>query len=135
MYQKIHDFRKKYYTSDRINICIRSVKSLDDLQAMALKYIPLIPKNEKIQPPLSDMPEFSYKFALKEDFYKEVIYAKPAGNEKTMFLSYMLPPVMLNYKSKPIELLKHLFEWNGEGSLRAYLKKKWAKSWFQGKFF
>lgn len=124
MFQKVHAFRKKYYTPDRMNLCIQSKQSLDELQELAFKYCREIRKSDKIEPRLEEIPEMGYKFAFKDDFYTKIYHMKPVANNKSAVISFILPSLLKNYKSQPLLFLQYLFEDEGERSLQAYLKKK-----------
>lgn len=123
LHKVLHEFRKKHYSAHRMIVCVQARLPIDELETLAIKHFSDIPSNNE---PGRDFSVFNYKQAFKEEFHNEVFFVKPVENVCKLELSWVLPPMAKLYKCKPDQFLSYLIGYEGEGSLCAYLRKKYV---------
>lgn len=69
LYEKANEFRKHHYSAHRMQLCLHARMTLDELQALAVKYFSDIPNNE-LAP--NDLPALTHENVFVENFYDKV---------------------------------------------------------------
>lgn len=109
------------YVANKMALCVQSNRPMDEIQKLVVDNFSKIKKNDSIKFKHEDPVDFDQ--LIKPGFYSKVLYLKDT-NENSMSLSWVLPPIHQNYKSKPIDILQRIFYNNDEGGLVQYLKEK-----------
>lgn len=122
LYQIVHEFRRKFYRSNLMNICIQSSMEHDALQRMIVKYFADIkPEYGTILKPIS-IDAFADVFMPK--FYRKMCYVKSTTKKRKLFLTFLLPSLEKNYLDRSVEYLAYLLDYEGQHSLMSYLKRQ-----------
>lgn len=122
LYRILHDFWKRFYKSNRMNLCIQTSMNIDILQSIVVRYFSDIkPEYGSMLKPIYIDP-FSEVF--NADFYKKIYFVKSLTKKRKIFLTFLLPSIENDYKDKSLEYLSYLFTHEGRNSLNAYLKNK-----------
>ncbi len=124
LYKKVHEFRERFYVANRAYLCIQSERSLDDIQELVVKHFADFPENPDTDPHLSTNLEFSYEKAYKPEYHEKVYYVKPKKDNSDLVIAWCLPSYMKAYRTKPIDYLTSVLDYEGPGSLHSYLSKK-----------
>ena len=121
LHQTVHEFCRKFYKSNRMNLCIQSSLSLDEQQDMVVKYFSEIkPEYGTIFKNLSVDP---FVDVFKVEFHKKMFYVKSKAKKRKLFMTFLMPSIETDYQNKSLEYLAYLFGYEGRQSLNAYLKK------------
>jgi secreted Zn-dependent insulinase-like peptidase len=122
LHQIVHEFRKRFYKSNRMNLCIQSSMDLNILQAIVERYF------SDIKPELGSMlKQISidpFTDVFKSDFYRKVYYVKSMTKKRKLHMTFLLPAIESDYKNKSLDYLAYLFTYEGRYSLMSYLKKR-----------
>lgn len=122
LYKIVHDFRRKFYRSNLMNVCIQSSMEHDILQNMIVEYFADIkPEYGTILKPIS-IDAFADVF--KPEFYKKMYYVKSKAKRRKLFLTFLLPSLEKNYLDRSVEYLAYLIDYEGQNSLISYLKRQ-----------
>ncbi|XP_055592600.1 nardilysin-like isoform X2 [Uranotaenia lowii] len=121
LYSILHDFRRRYYSADRMHFAIQARMSLDELEALVVKYFSNIPSNNSSS---NDFTKFNEKNAFKPEFYNKVYFMKAKSNICRLDVTWCLPPSVEDYKVKPVDYLSYLLGYEGKYSLTSYLRNR-----------
>lgn len=131
LYKIVHEFRRKFYRSNLMNLCIQSSMEHDDLQHLIVEYFADIkPEYGTILKPMS---VDAFADVFRPEFYKKMYYVKSTANKRKLFLTFLLPSLEKHYLDRSVEYLAYLIDYEGPNSLIAYLKRHglainlWAK--------
>lgn len=117
----VHEFRKRFYKSNRMNLCIQSNLNLDTQQQLFVQYFKDIqPEYRTILNTLSVDPLID---VFKTDFYKKMFYVKSSAKKRKMLLTFVIPTADIDYKDKSLEYLAFLISYEGRDSLNSYFRK------------
>ena len=124
LYQRVHGFWKRHYSSDRMYVVLQARFPLDDLQELAEKHFASVPNNGL---PSDDFSAIPHENVFQAKFHEKVYFVKPVGNISKIDITWCLPSVLKAYKCKPHHYLGYVLGYEGKGSLLSYLRKKlWA---------
>ncbi|XP_031638507.1 nardilysin-like [Contarinia nasturtii] len=124
LYQKLHDFRKRHYSANRMYLCLQSSQHLDDLQEMANRHFSTIPNNHLAG---DDFSQFNHLNAFQSKFYEKVYFVESIDNISQIDITWCLEPMIQHFKCNPDIYISQILGHEGEGSLLSYLRKKlWA---------
>ena len=115
--EKLLAFYKKYYSSEIMNLCVYSNKSLDELLKLTESLFSLIPKVENFEMPRYDEVKPYDKTNLKY-FYKIILVKNLHQIELEWYLPYCD-----NYKVKPLEYLTSVLGHEGPYTLASSLNR------------
>lgn len=108
------------YVANRMNLCIQSKRSLDELQELVVKSFSAIKRGpEEVNataPPIEKI--------FKSDFFTKLYYMKPKTTRKSLMLTWALPSHQPHYKSWPLDYIQEIFHNVGDGSIASYLINK-----------
>lgn len=122
LHKTVHEFRKKFYKSNRMSLCIQSNLWLDAQQRMiAESFADVKPEYGSIFKQISVDP---FVDVFKPDFYKKMFFVKSKSMKRKMFLTFLLPSIENDYRNKSLEYLAFLFNYEGRRSLNSYLKNE-----------
>ncbi|KAG4068575.1 hypothetical protein HA402_004916 [Bradysia odoriphaga] len=122
LYRIVHEFRRKFYRSNLMNVCVQSSIEHDVLQRMVVEYFADIkPEYGTIIKPMS-VDAFSDVF--KPEFYKKMYFVKSTAQKRKLFLTFLLPSLEKNYLDRSVEYLAYLVDYEGRNSLISYLKRQ-----------
>lgn len=124
LHERTKAFHQKYYIANRMYLCIQSKLSLDKLQKLTVKYFNDIPHNFESDVDISSSPEYSHENAFKVEFFEKTHCLNSAIEENRLVITWVLPPMLDKYKSKPLEFVKSILESEDDGTLVDYLTKK-----------
>ena len=112
------EFYNKYYSSDRMALCVLSNKRIDELDKIVTNLFNEVPKRKNVIIPKYDI-NLPYDSANLQRFYKIV----PTDEDDSIKLIWFLDNTQKHYKSNPLSFLEHLFENEGKNSLSSSLTK------------
>lgn len=122
LHQIVHEFRKKNYKSNRMTLSIQSSLCLYAQERLVVQYFSDIePEYGSIFKHISVDP---FVDVFKTDFYQKMFFVKSKTKKRKMFLTFLLPTIEKDYKSKSLDYLAYLFNYEGRQSLNSYLKRK-----------
>ncbi|KAL0273801.1 UNVERIFIED_CONTAM: hypothetical protein PYX00_006388 [Menopon gallinae] len=123
LYEKVHEFRKRYYSAHLMTVAVQGRLPLDTLETYVRESFSAVPTNDL---PPDDFSQFSNSFGPIEDWNK-LLWVKPVKDICQIHLTWVLPSFVNEYKSRPLDYLGWLIEHEGGGSLLSYLSQKvWA---------
>jgi nardilysin len=109
LHEKLHEFRLKNYTANRMFLCIQSSVDMPRLERTVVKYFTDIRRGvESLQPNRQSAFEM-----FKPNFFEKIFFVKPTAEKCKLLMTYLLPTENLKY----LEYLASLFEYEGCGSL------------------
>jgi len=115
--EKLLDFYKRYYTSEIMNLCVYSNKSLDELLKLTESLFSSVPKLEKFEMPRYDQVKPYDETNLKY-FYKII----PVKNTNQIELEWYLP-YCDDYRVKPLIFLSCVIGHEGPNTLTSSLNR------------
>ncbi|XP_070497154.1 nardilysin-like [Chironomus tepperi] len=118
----LHEFRRKFYKSNCMNLCIQSSMNLDILQAIVARYFNDIkPEYGTILKTISIDP---FKDVFKSKFHQKIYFVKSLTKKRKLFMTFLLPSIESDYRNKSLEYLAYLFTHEGRYSLNSYFKNR-----------
>ena len=118
----LHEFWRKFYKSNRMNLCIQSSMNLDILQAIVVRYFNDIkPEYGTIHKTISIDP---FKDVFKSEFHQKIYFVKSLTKKRKLFMTFLLPSIECDYRNKSLEYLAYLFTHEGRYSLNSYFKNR-----------
>lgn len=122
LYKIVHEFRRKFYRSNLMNLCIQSSMEHDDLQNMIVEYFADIkPEYGTIIKPMS---VDAFADVFRPQFYKKMYFVKSKTNKRKLLLTFLLPSLEKNYLDRSVEYLAYLIDSECPNSLISYLKRQ-----------
>ncbi|XP_014248916.1 nardilysin-like [Cimex lectularius] len=122
LYKSAHNFRKEHYSAHRMKLAIQARLPEELLRKWVINYFSGIKNNG------SPKVVFKVPNPTGENFNK-LYYVESVNDTFRLDMSWMLPPVIDHYRSKPLSYLSSIIGHEGKGSLLSYLKKKlWVMS-------
>lgn len=118
LHKALHDFRKKYYKSNHMKLCIQSSLNLDTLQSMVDRYF------SDIQPAYGTIMKTISIDTFKPEFYQKIFFVKSTSKKRKLFMTFLLPSIEKIYKNKSLEYLAYLINFEGRHSLNSFLRNK-----------
>lgn len=91
LYKKIHEFRKRYYSADRMYFCVFASMDLDELENLVVKHFSNVPRNNCKPKIYSDQ---SHNYAFTAKFHKKVFFVKAIKNVSKISITWCLPPML-----------------------------------------
>merc|ERR1711860_433337 len=116
VYKKLHDFKTRHYSAQFMTLVIQSQKTLEDLEAMVRESFSDVPTN--------GLEKESFEYPYEEDRFPCLLKAVPIEKKDQLRLSWNMPSLQSQFKSKPLFYLWHMFTTDRKGRIRSYLKKK-----------
>ena len=116
VYKKLHDFKTRHYSAQFMTLVIQSQKTLEDLEAMVRESFSDVPNN--------GLEKDTFEYPYEEDRFPCLLKAVPIEKKDQLRLSWNMPSLQSQFKSKPLFYLWHMFTTDRKGSIRSYLKKK-----------
>ena len=124
MHARLHEFWVRHYTAQAMYLTVQSQQGLDTLQDWAVNSFSSVPNNGLEREQFHELTE---PFATPG--WAKLYRMVPVKSEYRVELSWALPAVMGEYRSKPLHYLAHLLGHEGKGSLMSLLRRKvWALS-------
>ncbi|XP_072378297.1 nardilysin-like [Diabrotica undecimpunctata] len=124
LHKRLHEHRKRYYSSHNMTLAIQARLPLETLEAYVKEFFSGIPNNNLHKPNFS---EYVDVFDTQE--FNRIYYIKPLKEIIQLDLVWALPSQKFEYKNKAVKYLSHLLGDKGKGSILSYLKKHmWALS-------
>ncbi|MDH4121442.1 MAG: insulinase family protein [Deltaproteobacteria bacterium] len=110
-------FYQSHYSANLMTLALVGPQTLDELEAKAKTYFSAVP-NRRLKRPVYPEDLLDGKPVLR------MATVEPVADVRTMTLEFALPPVLQQYKSKPLYLIAFVLGHEGKGSLLSVLKKK-----------
>lgn len=130
LHRALHEFRNKHYGCNRMTVCLQATLSLDELEDLLVRHCSNIPPSQ--EPPM-DVSELHYRYAFKENFFKEMLLVQPVEDVCKLEFTWVLPPMKKYYRTKPDSFIAHLLGYEGVGSLCSFLRRRlWCMSVMAG---
>uniref|UniRef100_A0A182KE27 Nardilysin n=1 Tax=Anopheles christyi TaxID=43041 RepID=A0A182KE27_9DIPT len=121
LYMELHKFQRRHYSAHRMHFAVQARMTLDELEALTVKYFSGIPSNGLPADNLSAT--FNEKNAFREEFYRKLYIVKPISDVCQLDITWCLPPSVKDYHVKPIDYLSYVMGFEGKNSLTSYLRK------------
>lgn len=122
LHRTVHEFRKRFYKSNRMTLCIQSSLCLYAQERMVVQYFSDVkPEYGSISRNISVDP---FADVFKTGFYQKMFFVKSKTKKRKLFLTFLLPTIEKDYRNKSLEYLAFLFNFEGRLSLNSYLKRK-----------
>ncbi|MDY6883555.1 MAG: insulinase family protein, partial [Pseudomonadota bacterium] len=122
---RLKSLHQTYYCALNMRLCIASPMPTPQLEALIHQCFGSLPSGELAPdnwPPLYTENELGIQINIH-----------PLQSAKRMIVTFALPALQNDYKTKPLNYISHLIGDEGEGSLLAYLKEKdWALNLIAG---
>ena len=123
--QQLKALHQTYYCAKNMCLCIASTMPLPQLEALVHQCFASMPAGQLAS---DDWPAL-----YTENELGIQINIHPLQSAKRMIVTFALPALQNDYKTKPLNYISHLIGDEGEGSLLAYLKEKdWALNLIAG---
>ncbi|XP_030378119.1 nardilysin isoform X2 [Scaptodrosophila lebanonensis] len=130
LHKLLHEIRMDHYGANRMYICLQARLPIEDLESLVVRHFADIPSSGVSGPTFA---QYNFRDAFREEFYREVFFVKPVENECKLELTWVLPPMLQYYRSKPDHFLSYLLGYEGKGSLCAYLRRRlWGLQLYAG---
>uniref|UniRef100_A0A1B6BXU5 Nardilysin n=1 Tax=Clastoptera arizonana TaxID=38151 RepID=A0A1B6BXU5_9HEMI len=122
LHESVHEFKKRHYSAHRMTLAIQARLPMKTLEDWVIECFSSIPSNELP----ADNFKTSSEYFLTEKFCK-LYTVEPVKDQNSVRLTWVLPPIVDLYKSKPLNYISWLIGHEGKGSLSSYLQKNlWA---------
>lgn len=119
--QALKDFFKKY-VANKMYLCVQSKQTLDEIQAMVVDNFSQLPSSNDAE--VQSISEFNFHNLVKSDFHEKMFYLKPRLAKRSLVLTWILPPQLLNHTCKPQNHVGRIFDNEGDGGIISYLKNR-----------
>ncbi len=113
---KLKEFHQRYYCANNMGLCIVSPVPPATIQEL------IIPTFSSLQPGQAAPAEWPELYTQKQTGIQ--INIVPLQAAKRMIVTFALPGLHNDYKTKPLDYISHLIGDEGEGSLLSVLKRK-----------
>ena len=114
---RLLEYYKKYYTSEIMNLCVYSNKSLEEQLKLVESLFSLVPKIDNfVMPRYDEIKPYDENNLAK--FYKII----PVKEEDQIIFQWIMP-FCSNYNAKPLKYLSSLFGHEGPNTLTSALNK------------
>jgi insulysin len=119
--QALIDFYTTQYSANRMKLVILGQQPIDQLTTLAKTYFSAVPNR--------DLPRFNTEEPLYPKDLPKVVSVKTITDQFGMTLTFPMPNVDQEWKTKPLDLISGLIGYEGDGSILAALKKRgWANA-------
>uniref|UniRef100_A0A7S2SI11 Insulin-degrading enzyme n=1 Tax=Rhizochromulina marina TaxID=1034831 RepID=A0A7S2SI11_9STRA len=119
---RLLEFHARYYSANVMRLVLLGRESLDDLQALAIRFFAAI-ENKAVDPPQHPKDPFTPAELGKR------LDVVPVKESRSIELSWLLPSIRDKYRTSPQSILSHLLGHEGPGSILSLLK---ARGWANG---
>jgi nardilysin len=116
VYKKLHDFKNRHYSAQFMTLVIQSQQTLEDLEAMVRESFFDVPNNGLVKD--------TFEYPFTKDRFPCLLKAVPIEKKDQLRLSWNLPSLQSQFKSKPLVYLWHILTCDRKGGIKSYLKKK-----------
>ncbi|XP_053669119.1 nardilysin-like [Anopheles marshallii] len=122
LYTELHNFQRRHYSAHRMHFAVQARMSLNELEALTVKYFSAIPANWIPADNLSTM--FNETNAFRKEYYRKLYVVKPISDVCQLDITWCLPPCVKDYHVKAIDYISYVMGFEGKNSLTSYLRKK-----------
>ncbi len=123
--RRLKALHQSYYCALNMRLCIASPMPIRQLEALVNQCFGTLPSGQLAS---DDWPSL-----YTENELGIQINIHPLQSARRMIVTFALPALQNDYKTKPLNYISHLIGDEGEGSLLAYLKEKdWALNLIAG---
>ncbi|WP_371186089.1 insulinase family protein [Thalassotalea maritima] len=118
--EQVIAFFNEHYRADRMTLVLEGPQSLEHLANLAEHHFAAIKPGDSLKPRIETPLYRRQDLALN-------VYIKPEKDDKKLLLSFALPGIDKDYKSKPASYIAYLLGHEGPGSILSVLKdNQWA---------
>ena len=122
---RLRQFHEKYYCGNNMCLCIISPHPDDMMQEVVTQCFGALSTGE--------MANTQWPALYQKDQLGIQINIRPLQNARRMIVTFALPGIHNDFRTKPLNYISHLLGDEGEGSLLAYLKDKhWVTNLIAG---
>uniref|UniRef100_A0A182QVQ5 Nardilysin n=1 Tax=Anopheles farauti TaxID=69004 RepID=A0A182QVQ5_9DIPT len=121
LYTELHKFQRRHYSAHRMHLAVQARMTLDELEALTVKYFSAIPCNGL--PPENLSSFYNETNAFRDEFYKKLYVVKPISDVCQLDITWSLPPCVKEYHVKAIDYISYVMGFEGKNSLTSYLRK------------
>lgn len=119
----LRSFFEEHYSPEVMTLAVQSRHSLDELEQMINEIFSAIPKR-KASTKLATIP-CGDPFPLEQ--FTKLYKVQPVRKVNKLSITWTLPSLLQEYKTKPLEYISHVVGHEGAGSILAYLRdRSWA---------
>ncbi|XP_035792231.1 nardilysin-like isoform X1 [Anopheles albimanus] len=121
LYKALHQFQQRHYSAHRMHFAVQARMSLDELEALTVRYFSAIPCNGL---PAEDLTAtYSERNAFRDEFYNKLFVVKPISDVSQLDITWCLPPSVKDYHVKPVDYISYVMGFEGKNSLTSYLRR------------
>ncbi|KAF1742451.1 hypothetical protein MXB_1213 [Myxobolus squamalis] len=111
----------RFYSSEIMTSVVYAPLPLNEIQESVLPYLNIIPSKKNSSQYCLNFP---WTNIFDKDKFLRLFKVKTIKSAKILTLSWVTPPQIKLYKTKPLQFLAFILGHEGEGSLFSYLKTK-----------
>lgn len=119
LYNGVHKFRERHYSAHRMTLAIQARLPLEELEKFVSTYFSNIPNNKLPPDNFSEI----HKDIFNTPEFNKIYYVSPVKDFCQLHITWALPSLKNQYKSKPHHFISYLLGDEGKTSLFSYLKK------------
>ena len=124
VHKRLHAFFCRHYTAQSMTLTVQSQETLDNLEKLVIELFSSIPNNNKNKETFHHLTD---PFKNNQSKFSRLYKIAPIQNIFQVDINWALPPLLHEFKSKPIHYLSTIIGHEGKGSLISFLRKKvWA---------
>lgn len=125
----LRDFFEEHYSPELMTLAVQSKHSLDDLEQIVNKTFSAIPKRTA----KTGLTGFLHHEPFPVEQFTKIYKVQPVKKVNKLSITWALPSLLHEYKTKPLEYISYVVGHEGAGSILAYLQEKsWALSLVAG---
>lgn len=119
----LRTFFEKYYRPSQMTLTVQSRHSLDDLERMVKEIFSAMPTRA---PPV-ELTSFPISEPFPVEGFTKLYKVQPVKKVNNVSITWALPSLLHEYKTKPLEYISYVIGHEGVGSILAYLRdRSWA---------
>ncbi|KYN33494.1 Nardilysin [Trachymyrmex septentrionalis] len=122
LYEVLQKFAKRHYSAHRMKLVIQSGIPLNTLEDFILTstYFKDVPTNWL---PPDDFSKFKNNLFFATPAFRKMYKVNVPLKDREVFITWVIPPLLHLYKSKPHKYIFQIIQHEGQGSLISYLRK------------
>ncbi|CAN7991917.1 unnamed protein product [Ixodes hexagonus] len=119
----LRSFFEEHYSPELMTLAVQSKHSLDEMEQMVNKIFSAIPKRTA----MTELTGFLHQEPFPLEQFTKLYKVQPVKKVNNLSITWALPSLLHEYKTKPLEYISYVVGHEGAGSILAYLREKsWA---------
>ena len=100
LYQRLHEFRKRYYTAQFMTLVVQSQESLETLETLVTSLFSKVPNN--------GLEKEIFDFPYEENRFPILMKIVPIEKKDKLLVRWTFPPLRSQFKTKPLWFISHM---------------------------